>query len=192
MENQDQQDLREALKAVAVALKESQLPFALMGGYAAWARGGPEPDHDVDFLVAEQDAHEAEHLLADRGFTVVQPPEDWLFKVYVDSSMIDVIHRVSGEPAQRSDVERATPLEVLSVEMPVLPATDLMVQKLHSLDEHYCDFAQLIPTARALREQVDWDVVRTQTAHNDFAVAFLFLLGRLAVIGDGPPQRREG
>ena len=190
MENQDQQDLREALKAVAVALKESQLPFALMGGYAAWARGGPEPDHDVDFLVAEQDAHEAEHLLADRGFTVVQPPEDWLFKVYVDSSMIDVIHRVSGEPAQRSDVERATPLEVLSVEMPVLPATDLMAQKLHSLDEHYCDFAQLIPTARALREQVDWDVVRTQTAHNDFAVAFLFLLGRLGVIEDGPPQSR--
>ena len=190
MENQDQQDLREALKAVAVALKESQLPFALMGGYAAWARGGPEPDHDVDFLVAEQDAHEAEHLLADRGFTVVQPPEDWLFKVYVDSSMIDVIHRVSGEPAQRSDVERATPLEVLSVEMPVLPATDLMAQKLHSLDEHYCDFAQLIPTARALREQVDWDVVRTQTAHNDFAVTFLFLLGRLGVIEDGPPQSR--
>ena len=108
MENEDQQDLREALKAVAVALKESGLPFALMGGYAAWARGGPEPDHDVDFLVAEEDAHELEHLLADRGFTVEQPPEDWLFKVFVDGSMIDVIFRVCGQPAQRSDVERAT------------------------------------------------------------------------------------
>lgn len=191
MENRDQQDLREALKAVAVALKECQVPFALVGGYAAWARGGPEPDHDVDFLVAEQDAHEVEHLLADRGFTVVQPPEDWLFKVYVDSSMIDVIYRVSGEPAQRSDVERATLLEVLSVEMPVLPATDLMAQKLHALDEHYCDFAQLIPTARALREQVDWDVVATETADNDFAAALLFLLRRLAIIespGIGSPS----
>jgi hypothetical protein len=178
----EQQDLREALKAVAVALKESEAPFALMGGYAAWARGGPEPDHDVDFLVAEEDAHELEHLLADQGFSVVQPPEDWLFKVFVDNSMIDIIYRVSGDPAQRSDVERATPLEVLSVEMPVLPATDLVVQKLHALDEHYCDFAQLIPTARALREQVDWDEVRSATTHNDFAAALLYLLERLGVI----------
>ena len=185
----EQQDLREALKAVAVALKESEAPFALMGGYAAWARGGPEPDHDVDFLVAAEDAHELEHLLADQGFSVVQPPEDWLFKVFVESSMIDIIHRVSGEPARRSDVERATPLEVLSVEMPVLPATDLMVQKLHALDEHYCDFAQLIPTARALREQVDWAEVRSATAHNDFAAALLFLLERLGVVPDQAPGR---
>ena len=48
--------LREALKRVAVALKESGAPFALAGGYAAWARGGPEPEHDVDFAIAEADA----------------------------------------------------------------------------------------------------------------------------------------
>ena len=190
--HREQQDLREALKAVAVALKESPAPFALMGGYAAWARGGPEPDHDVDFLVAEEDAHELEHLLSDQGFSVVQPPEDWLFKVFVDDSMIDIIFRVSGEPARRSDVERATPLEVLSVEMPVLPATDLVVQKLHALDEHYCDFAQLIPTARALREQVDWDEVRSATAHNDFAAALLYLLERLGVVEPAQETGAEG
>jgi hypothetical protein len=185
MVNEDQQRLREALKAVAVALKESQVPFALMGGYAVWARGGPEPDHDVDFLVAEQDAEDVEHLLGDKGFEVVQPPEDWLFKVFVDDSMIDVIFRASGAPAQRSDVERATPLEVLSVQMPVLEATDLVVQKLASLDEHYCDFAQLLPMARSLREQVDWEVVRQETGHNDYAAAFLFLATRLSII-DAP------
>ena len=51
-------DLREALKVVAVNLKESGIPFALAGGYAIWARGGPEPDHDVDFVVPEDDAAE--------------------------------------------------------------------------------------------------------------------------------------
>ena len=35
MTDEDQQNLREALKAVAVALKESRVPFALIGGYAA-------------------------------------------------------------------------------------------------------------------------------------------------------------
>ena len=75
-----QQNLREALKRVAVALKESGIPFALMGGYAVWARGGPEPDHDVDFLVADADAAKAADVLPDKGFRVEHPPEDWLFK----------------------------------------------------------------------------------------------------------------
>ncbi len=59
-----QQNLREALKRVAVALKESGIPFALIGGYAVWARGGPEPEHDVDFMVADEDAEKVQRVLA--------------------------------------------------------------------------------------------------------------------------------
>jgi hypothetical protein len=182
VESDAQEGLRTALKAVAVALKESGIPFALTGGYAAWARGGPEPDHDVDFLVAEPDATQAAGLLAERGFQVVQPEEDWLFKVYVGEAMVDVIYRAAGQLASREHLARATPMEVLSVEMPVQPATDLMVAKLGALREHYCNFEPLMPMARALREQVDWDHVARETADNDFAAALLFLLGRLQVI----------
>lgn len=178
----EQTDLREALKIVAVALKESGLPFALIGGYGVWARGGPEPDHDVDFLIAEQDAAEVAEELAARDLLVVQPPEDWLFKVYVDDAMVDLIYAPKGVRADHDLLERSTPLEVLSVEMPVLPATDLVVLKFNAMSEHYCDFAKLIPVARALREQVDWRRVRRETADNDFAVALLFLLERLGVI----------
>jgi Uncharacterised nucleotidyltransferase len=188
MEDEEQDNLREALKAVAVALKHSAVPFALIGGYAVWAWGGPEPEHDVDFLVAEQDAAEAASVLADQGFHVVQPPEDWLFKVYVDDAMVDVIFRPSGVVADRALVERAATLEVLSVQMPVLPATDLLVQKLNALSEHYCDFAALLPVARALREQVCWEHVSRDTAENDFAAALLFLLRRLRII-PGPAER---
>jgi hypothetical protein len=178
----DQRDLREALKTVAVALKETGLPFALIGGYGVWARGGPEPDHDVDFLVAEQDAADVAHALAERDLQVVQPPEDWLFKVYIDDAMVDVIFGPKGVRADHDLLERSTPLEVLSISMPVLPATDLLVLKLNALSEHQCDFSQLIPVARALREQVDWDRVRRETAGNDFAAALLFLLTRLDVV----------
>jgi hypothetical protein len=176
-----QQNLREALKRVAVALKRTDIPFALIGGYAVWARGGPEPDHDVDFLVAHSDAEKAADLLAETGLRVERPPEDWLFKVYTDGCVVDVIFRDSGDPAERATVEEADSIEVLSVEMPVLSATALMVQKLNALDEHYCDFAVLVPVARALREQVDWDRVRRETSGNDFAVALLFLLDRLHI-----------
>jgi hypothetical protein len=57
----------------------------------------------------------------------------------------------------------------------------VMTHKLNALDEHYCDFSSLLPSARALREQVDWAHVRRQTDSNDFAAAFLFLLDRLGI-----------
>ncbi|KRF41993.1 hypothetical protein ASH01_18135 [Terrabacter sp. Soil811] len=178
----DAPDLREALKTVAVALKRSGVPFALMGGYAAWARGGPEPDHDVDFLVADEDADDVAQHLADEGLDVVQPPEDWLFKVYADGAMVDIIHGPVGGAVHRAEVQRATTMDVLSVEMPVLEATELLVHKLNALDEHYCDLAKVLPVTRALREQVDWDRVAHETADNDFAATVLFLLRRLDII----------
>ena len=181
-EKSEQSEMREALKRVAVALKQSGIPFALIGGYAVWARGGPEPAHDVDFMVADEDAPAAAEWLAGEGFQVVQPPEDWLFKVFTDGSMVDVIHRDAGVPATRAVVEDADLLEVLSVQMPVLSATELVVHKLMAMDEHTCDFTRQLPVARALREQVDWKRVAKETDTSAYAAAFLFLLEQLSVI----------
>lgn len=191
MVDEAQQNLRDALKRVAVALKETGIPFALIGGYAVWARGGPEPDHDVDFLVADADASKAAQMLADAGFKVEHPPEDWLFKVYTDDSMVDVIFRDSGLPAERDVVREADEIEVLSVAMPVLSATELLVQKMNAMDEHFCDFAVMLPVARSLREQVDWEQVRAETADNDFAATFLFLLERLDIIEPSSESPRD-
>lgn len=177
----DNAALREGLKRVAVVLKGTGLPFALAGGYAAWALGGPEPSHDVDFLVAPEDVDHAKAELASGGLRVDQPPEDWLFKVSSDGVTVDVLHRASGRP-MADTLAAARVQEVLSVEMPVLAATDVMTHKLLALDEHYCDFSGIISVARALREQVDWAAVRQCTAGYPFAEAVLFLLERLDVI----------
>src|SRR4029450_13425167 len=69
--------LRESLKRVAVALKEIGRPYALTGGYAAWALGAPENAHDVDFLVDPDDIDAVVERLGERGLHVVHPPEDW-------------------------------------------------------------------------------------------------------------------
>jgi hypothetical protein len=177
--------LREALKLVAVALKEGDAPFALTGGYALWARGAPEPVHDVDFMVAEEDAARTAELLAGRGLEVVQPPEDWLFKVYVDGAMVDILFRAGGDPVSRERLRDVDQIEVESVRMPVLSATELLVDKLNALEEHACDLGAIVPAARAVREQVDWATVSEETAGNDFAAAALFLLDRLGVATSG-------
>jgi hypothetical protein len=181
----DLHPLREALKLVAVTLKRGGVAFALAGGYALWARGGPEPEHDVDFLVAEADAARVAELLAEEGLDVVQPPEDWLFKVFVDGAMVDILFRADGVPVEREVLAEADRIEVQSVQMPVLSATVLMTHKLNALEQHACDFGSVLPVARAVREQVNWDQVRKGTADNDFAVAFLVLLERLGVIDPG-------
>ena len=123
-------------------------------------------------------------MLADAGLEVQEPPEDWLVKVVTGNSFVDVLWRTCGHPVESELIERSETLPVLSVQMPVLTATDILVTKLMALDEHYCDFARLLPVARALREQVDWTTVHRETADNDFAVVFLQLLVRLGVVGD--------
>ena len=177
-----QRGLREALKLVAVTLKQGEAPFALAGSYGLWARGGPEPDHDVDFMVAEEDAPRAKDLLSDEGLNVVQPAEDWLFKVFVDDAMVDVIYRAGSVPITRDRFQDTDELEVESVLMPVLSTTVLMADKLNALEEHACNFSAVLPVARAVREQVDWAVVAEQTKENPFACAFLHLLEQLAII----------
>jgi hypothetical protein len=170
------------LKRTAVALKQADVPFALCGGYAAWARGAPEPEHDADFLVPALAADRTAKALVDAGLEVLDPPEDWLLKVGDDDVFVDVLWRTCGEPVETALIERADRMPVLSVEMPVLAATDIVITKLMTLDEHYCDFARLLPVARALREQVDWVRVHRDVESNDFAAVFLLLLGRLGIV----------
>jgi putative nucleotidyltransferase-like protein len=184
----DQDAVRELLKRTAVALKQADVPFALCGGYAAWARGAPEPEHDADFLVPLVEAERTAKALAEAGLELLDPPEDWLLKVVRDGVFVDVLWRTCGRPVEPDLIERADRMPVLSVEMPVLAATDIVVTKLMALDEHYCDFARLLPVARALREQVDWARVRRDVATNDFAAVFLDLLARLGIVeGAGRP-----
>ena len=182
MQPSEREEIRDLLKRTAVALKEAGVPFALCGGYAAWVRGAPEPDHDADFLVPEAEAERATKVLEEAGLDVQDPAEDWLTKVVRGGSFVDVIWRTCGHPVERDLIDRSEMLPVLSVQMPVLRATDIVVTKLMALDEHYCDFSRMLPVARALREQVDWDEVRREVADNDFAVVFLQLLERLRVL----------
>jgi hypothetical protein len=175
-------DLRDALKHAASALKAHGPEFALAGSYALWAYGGPEPVHDVDFVVAEEDTEAAALTLEKAGFRIDRTPEDWLFKACVEEQfVIDVLHRLNGTPVNADVIAAAEELDVLAIRMRVLSPTHVITEKLNSLNEHHCDFAALLPAVRAARERVDWDRLRADTGENDFAVAFLVLTDRLGI-----------
>jgi hypothetical protein len=187
--------LLETLKTVAVAFKEAGVPFAVGGSYGVYARGGPPSEHDVDVMIRESDVDRALHVLTERGFRAVDPPEDWLVKVYDEDRLVDLIFRPSERRVDQAMLDRSDELPVGSVRMPVLPATDLLVNKLLAFAEHYCDFATVLPLARALREQIDWPAARTESAASPYAEAFLLLCDRLGLVPraaqNGAPRLRE-
>ena len=173
--------MREALRTSASALKAADVAFALAGSYALWVFGGPEGDHDVDLVVAESSVEQAAQALADAGFEVERPPEDWLFKAWHHGVLVDVLHRLVGVPVDDDLVTSAEDHDVLGIRMPVLDPTVVMTTKVLSLTETYCDFGSLLPGARAVREKVDWSRVRRASADHPYAEAFLFLASRLGI-----------
>ena len=181
-EAEDQQPLIATLKRVADHLKAAQVPFALAGSFAAYARGGAACDHDVDFLIKECDAERALSALADAGFRTEHPPEGWLVKVYEDDCLVDLIFSPVQRPVTDATLADSEVLPVNAAHMPVLSATELMIHKILSFGPHYCDYTRALPLARSLREQIDWARVEREVAHSPYAMAFLTLLDRLHVI----------
>lgn len=177
------------LKAVAAALRGAEVPFALAGGLAAWARGGPPTEKDIDLLIREDDAARTHEVLAAAGFRAEVPPEDWLIKVYDEDILVDLIFRPSGFVVDDELLARCDELQVHALHMRVMRADDILTSKLLSLTEHHLDYAPALEVARALREQVEWPDVWARTRVSPFARAFFSLLTELEII-DGSRMLR--
>ena len=175
-------ELLEVLKITAATLREAKIPFALAGGLAAWAHGGPATEHDIDLMIREADAEAALALLRDEGLRVEVPPEGWLVKAWVDDVLVDLIYAPTGIVVDDEFLDRCEELSVAAVDMRVISLDDLLVGKLLALTEHNLDFGPPLEWARAIREQVDWDAVARRTAESPFARTFLTMLDELEVI----------
>jgi predicted nucleotidyltransferase len=171
-----------SLKKASAALREAGIPFILAGGVASWARGGPETDHDLDFIVKPEDAERALETLMETGMKAEKPPEPWLYKAYDDEVLIDLIFSPSGIDVTDEVIERSDELEVFAIPMRVMRPEDLLVTKLCAMTEHTIDFRSCLEIARALREQIDWDDVRRRTSHSPFARAFFTLVDGLHIV----------
>ena len=170
------------MKKAGAALRDAGIPFALGGGLACWARGGPQTEHDVDFLVKPEDARRAQQALGDAGFRIEDPPETWLLKAFDDDVLVDLIFDPQGGSVDDELLRRSDELEVAAMRLPVAPLEDVMVQKLLALSEQEPDYSSVLEIARALREQIDWHEVRARTDASPFAAAFFTLLDELDIL----------
>jgi hypothetical protein len=178
----DFDEFLETLKRVAAVLREADVPFLLGGGLAAWARGGPETAHDLDFMVRPEDADRALEALQRAGLRTAKPPEDWLYKAWDRDTLVDVIFRPSGGEVDDAMFDRADLLDVQAVRMDVMSLEDVLVTKLLSMREHEVDYDGVLEIARSLREQVDWEAVRERTSDSPYARAFFYLAAELEIV----------
>ncbi|MFL5864505.1 MAG: nucleotidyltransferase family protein [Solirubrobacteraceae bacterium] len=173
--------LAETCRIAVAALRDAGVRFALAGSFAAWARGGPQPGKDLDFMVKPQDADAALNALVEAGMRPERPPEEWLVKAWHGDTMIDVIFYPSGLDMTDEVLDRAEPIPVLAVETPVMALEDVLVTKLMALDEHALDYTSLLGIARACREQIDWTALRRRTGSSPYARAFFALIEALGI-----------
>jgi hypothetical protein len=170
------------LKRVAYHLKQTGVPFCLAGSFAVYARGGASCDHDIDFLIREEDAPTVLTALAGVGYRTEIPPEGWLVKIYDEDRLVDLIFTPVQRPVTDATFDATDVIAVNACHMPVLSATELMIHKMLTWSAHTCDFARGLPVARSLREQINWSAVYRETTHSPYAFAFLTLIDRLDII----------
>lgn len=187
--NVEVEKLVEAMKHAGAALRDADIRFALAGGLACWARGGPATDHDVDLLVKPEDAEAALEALVTAGMRPERPPEDWLLKAYHDEdTLVDLIFCPSGGPVTDELLDRAQEREVMAMRLPVSSIEDVLATKLLALTEQEPDYGQVLEIARTLREQIRWDEVREKTSESPFAKAFFTLIEELGIMPEHARQ----
>ena len=152
-------ELIESMKRAAAALRDADVPYMLGGGLAAWARGGPPTEHDVDFFVRPEDAERALEALVAAGMKHERPTEEWLLKAWDGDTLIDLIFSPMGGSVDDGFFERAEEMEVAAQRLPVASLGDVLTTKLLALNERDPDLGSVLELARSLREQIDWDFV---------------------------------
>ena len=173
--------LIDAMKIAVAALRDAHVPFVLGGSVAAWARGGPEPDNDLDLMVPPAHAEAALDALARAGMRPERPAEEWLFKAWHGDVMIDVIFMPSGVEMTDEVVDRADTISVMAIATPVMALEDVLITMLYALNEHALDYSKLLAITRALREQIDWPSLGTRASGSPFAKAFMTLVEELRI-----------
>lgn len=175
-------DLIESMKRAAAALRDAGIPYLLGGGLAAWARGGPPTEHDVDFFVLRDDVDAALAALVEAGMRPERPPEGWLLKAWDGETLIDLIYSPAGGDVDQGYFDRSEEMEVAAQRLPVASLGDVLATKLLALNEQDPDMTSVLEVARSLREQIDWPFVRERTTGSPFARAFFTLVEELGIV----------
>jgi hypothetical protein len=201
--------------AIQEEFQEANLLYATLKGFSLCPGSVPRPElrhqFDLDFLVAEESAPEARHILERRGYRLYAiSGRSWEFKInerpvvslndlYKDSPGRAVeLHIETKAPGCAGLLGRVENRDFHGIRMPVLSPIDLFLgQGLHVYKHVFSEFsraAHLLEFRRhvLLRRDDDrfWDELRSVAEENPRAVLGLGVVTQLItrVMGDFAPK----
>ena len=117
--------------------------------------------------------------------SVERPPEGWLYKAWDgDIARRPHLPTVRAVPVDDAMFARATSIEVMAQTLRVASIDDVLATKVLALNEQDPNFRSVLEIARALREQVDWQHVRSRVDESPFGAAFMTLVERLRIASE--------
>jgi len=150
------------LADAARVFEDRDIRFALIGGLAVSLRGQPRMTVDVD-LVILADLDRALQLVRELASTPFAPLFSGVEEVVTRSYILPLRHRVTGirvdvvigmSGFERQAVERAAPVAIGELRVPVVAVEDLLVMKaLAGRPQDEQDIRGLIATQR---DAIDW------------------------------------
>jgi hypothetical protein len=160
------------------ALDGSGLPWAFLGGLASSVHGRPRWTYDLDVFVQPHDARPALAALSDAGFSIDEKDPMWIFKAMDRGVLVDVIFRATaGIYLDDEMIARVRRHEFRGIEVPVIPAEDLLVIKATVFQEHsarhWWDGLGILA-----RADLDWDYLLHRARHSPSRVASLLFFAR--------------
>src|SRR4029077_16814007 len=113
-----------------------QIPFLLVGGIAAALLGRGRYTGDIDLLVRSEDARRTLRALERASFETSEVNPHWLFKGTRNGVLVDVLFTLKGDIRLDDEMLARAPTRTFKgVEVPLLPAEDLLVVKVIVHDE---------------------------------------------------------
>src|SRR5947207_1802684 len=164
-----------AVAAVASALDEAGLGYALMGGLASSLYGRPRATDDIDFLVKPTEAKRALEVLGEAGFDTEETNPSWIYKATLDGLTVDLMFGIYGGIYLDDEMlEHATLQEIGGEQVRVLAPEDVIVTKAVSHDDasprHWYDALAILADA-----EIDWDYLVRRASHGARRVLSLLL-----------------
>jgi predicted nucleotidyltransferase len=185
--------LLDTLRDVVAVLDATGIDHALIGGLAVTVHGRPRHSRDIDVFVRHQDAMTALDATGAAGFETNPINPNWLYKAFKNDVQVDIIFKTKGDvyldDEMAARIERRT---FRGVEVPVVPAEDLLVIKALVHDEetprHWWDALSILA-----ERPLDWGyVVRRASKGPDRVLALLHYARSLGLLVPQAPIRALG
>jgi len=151
------------LSAIRV-LREAGVEFLVGGAFGLAAYTGRlRNTKDIDFFILPTDVPRAIAALSEAGFHDFYARHSydrrWIYRSTRHDFIVDLIFRMANRRADIDRVwfERATQISIRGESLSVIPAEELLWQKLYVMQRDRCDWPDVLNLIYAVGRELNWD-----------------------------------